>query len=283
MGITPVQCPTTARGGGAVRIKFGPEVVLASATNAEVRHGRPDTHVVFARVGDWQPRLPALTGMLSPREALTVQRRRRQQDRDGLTLAYAMQRLLLGAAMDVAPASVSLGRDARGRPFVAGEPWSTSLSHADGAIAVAVSAGDAVGVDLEPAAAVRSMPEIAGRVACAHERYVLGGLDPQRQAMELLALWVRKEALLKAAGVGLAIGMERFAAPDAAVVRPPGSPRAFRVRMLPAGPQWQAAVATATDSHVVWGWAMPPDQPVGAVSLEGAFVAREPEWKESGA
>src|SRR3546814_17976844 len=50
----------------------------------------------------------------------------------------------------------------------------------------------------------------------------LSGAERER---ELLSLWVRKEALLKAAGIGLAVEMDRFEAPADRVLALPGDVR----------------------------------------------------------
>ena len=65
----------------------------------------------------------------------------------------------------------------------------------------------------------------------------------------MLALWVRKEAFLKAAGIGLQREMQTFAAPQNALLELPEG-GTVRVRMLDVGPQWVAAVASAPELQV---------------------------------
>src|SRR5690606_17107098 len=124
--------------------------------------------------------------------------RRRPVDRDLATLAYAFHRLLLSAVLECAPADVPLGRDGRGGPVVAGVPVLTSLSHAEGLVAIAASRTGPVGIDIEPASRTADMVEIAGRVCHPRELAALEALPRPERERELLSLWVRKEALLKA-------------------------------------------------------------------------------------
>jgi 4'-phosphopantetheinyl transferase len=81
----------------------------------------------------------------------------------------------------------------------------------------------------------------------------------------LLALWVRKEAFLKAAGIGLEREMQTFPAPDNALLtlpRPGG--KQARLQMLDVGPYWVAAVAGSPDTPVECAWLRP-------ISAEGAI------------
>lgn len=246
--------------------------LLSMSGNARSFTQRPRAQVLFAAIADWRPRLAHLSAVLAPFEAEKVRRRHRLVDRDGLVLAYALQRLLLGSAMRLAPQAVPLLRDERGRPSVDGESFGTSLSHAGGAVAVAVCAGQPIGIDLEPVTAVASMHEIGSRIASQEEADAVAGMSWYGRGEALLGLWVRKEAVLKAAGVGLAIEMDRFAAPDGATARPPGCAGPFHVRMLGIGPQWRAAIALRRATDVAWAWAI-PDSYGGVDVIDSQCVA----------
>jgi 4'-phosphopantetheinyl transferase len=74
----------------------------------------------------------------------------------------------------------------------------------------------------------------------------------------LLALWVRKEAFLKAAGIGLEREMQTFPAADNALLtlpRPGG--KQARLQMLDVGPYWVAAVAGSPDTSIESAWLRP--------------------------
>lgn len=64
--------------------------------------------------------------------------------------------------------------------------------------------------------------------------------------MALLRLWVRKDALLKAAGIGLSWGLPSFVAPTDQPLALPladggDSPEKVVIRVLDVGPLWLAA------------------------------------------
>lgn len=95
-------------------------------------------------------------------------------------------------------------RTPRGRPFLVGE-WSDvdcNWSHSGELLAVAFSQHHRVGIDIEQVRE-RDVARLADRFFLESESALL------RDAHDFFELWVRKEALLKAIGQGLAHGLKR--------------------------------------------------------------------------
>lgn len=207
----------------------------------------------------WQPWLVDAQALLSAQERARAERQRRTQDRDLLILAYAMHRLLLARTLRIPPDTVALGRDDLGCPRLADGALHTSLSHAAGWVAVAIAAAGPVGIDLEPAARAPELPEIAARICHPSESAAMAGLDLPQRAADLLALWVRKEAFLKAEGIGLAREMAGFRAPDGERLASASMPGGWvQVRMVEAGAACVAAVAAPPDVPIHRAWIHPP-------------------------
>lgn len=208
---------------------------------------RRGTLVAFMAMDAWPGRMPEAAALLSAEESDRVQRKRRTSDRETTALAYACHRMLLSAVLECTPGDVPLGRDALGCPTLRGETVRTSLSHADGLIALAVSCNGPVGVDIEPAGRAADMPEIAARVCHPEELEALSGLpglSDSGLARALLSLWVRKEALLKAAGIGMAVDMDAFQAPVGRMLPLPGGiAGTAMIRLFDDGDRCLAAVA----------------------------------------
>ena len=220
--------------------------------------GQMSTVVALVDTRQWLPWLSEAKNLLDPAETMRAERRRIIADREALVLAYALHRLLLGAILTMGPMAVPLFRDARGCPRVANCDIHTSLSHADGHVALAVSAVGPVGIDIEPATRTAVMAEISASVCHPAEAAALAGLSEPDRSAALLALWVRKEAVLKAAGIGLMREMASFEAPADSCPRLPWLPGgACRIRMLDAGETWVAAVASAADVSVSTIWLHP--------------------------
>lgn len=217
--------------------------------------------VALVACADWMPWQQEAASLLDAAERTRIARKRRASDRDLTTFAYAFHRLLLAAVLDLPPKNVPLQRDAQGCPRLADDVAWTSLSHSDGLIALAASLRGPIGVDIEPLARAAEMAEIAGSVAHPREMAALSMLPESQRAAGLLALWVRKEALLKAAGIGLAQPMASFEGPPGTPLPLPGGidgqTRRMRIDMLEGHGLWTAAVAVGETDPVASAWLRP--------------------------
>ncbi|MGW4164952.1 4'-phosphopantetheinyl transferase family protein [Streptomyces sp. NPDC004788] len=142
-------------------------------------------------------------------ESLTEERVRAQY-----VTAHALLRTVLGEVLDRDPASLSFDRGTHGKPYLADAPVQFSLSHSGELVAVALSLGAPVGVDVErvpePSAEL-PLPVLSPAERAAYDRVP----EPERAAA-FTTYWVRKEAVLKATGEGLRVDPARLtvAAPD---------------------------------------------------------------------
>lgn len=214
---------------------------------ARLGKGRP--RAWLARVDDWRPHLESLHEILDESERTRVARLRVQGDREARTVAYGLHRALVAAELGIAPQAVPLYRDASGRPRVAGDAVWTSLSHADGWVAVAVDACGPIGIDVEPVDRAPVMDEVADSVVHPAERGLLTVCDARSRRRALLALWVRKEAVLKALGVGLQVDMASFTAMAGRASCVPGLAGKWHVHDIELEPDVQIALACAGNAR----------------------------------
>ncbi len=128
--------------------------------------------------------------------------------------------------------------------------WHVSVAHTATRLAVAV-ADAPCGVDVEDVAAVGRAPVAAVLLAPEEARRGADGAD----AEALARVWVRKEALLKATGHGLAVEPSRI------VLGPPGEPPVVRRWDLPGPPPvratWFESVLPAAPRALVAAVALP--------------------------
>ncbi|MDB5095512.1 MAG: hypothetical protein JWO85_3613 [Candidatus Eremiobacteraeota bacterium] len=139
--------------------------------------------------------------VLSRAERATVTRLRCERDRRAHIAGRSIVRRRLALETASLPADVPLEIDSRGRPTSAAGPR-FSIAHAGELVAVAF-APCAVGVDVEPLVAIEDVDLLIGLYASGSERTVLRSLPRPRRDWAFLNAWVRKEAILKAAGTGI--------------------------------------------------------------------------------
>jgi 4'-phosphopantetheinyl transferase len=190
--------------------------------------------------------IPHALEVLDRRERARAMRFRFRRDRDTYVLAHAAWRVALGICLGIDAREVPLACTADGQPRLAGTALSTSLSHGGDRIAFAICPAATVGVDIEQWPAridlEALMPVFCTREECA----AMLVLDVEERARALLELWTRKEALLKAFGVGLLTDPSTMAAPAGDVLMPPVNALHYppcRTRNLPGSDYWVAAVA----------------------------------------
>ena len=161
-------------------------------------------------------------------------------------------RIALAQALDCAPGELTLRRDGSGRPWLDPEdsraPIHFNLARAGDCCLIAVSRGGPVGVDVEHVVAVPEVEAIVRtRFAGGEAREILTreGADRLRAFFNC---WTRKEAYLKARGVGLMAPLDRVVVTVGD--EQPGfvslyddDPRAWRLFGVPLGSDRVGAVA----------------------------------------
>lgn len=135
-------------------------------------------------------------------------RYQREEDRRRFTLGAVLLRLVAGPEQQIDRACERCG-EPHGRPRLPGDDRHVSVSHSGQVAAVAVTDAGAVGVDVEAMRAFDHSPLLQDVLAP-------GERAPGLEAF--WAYWTRKESVLKATGVGLAVPMREVA------VTAPGEP-----------------------------------------------------------
>ena len=169
------------------------------------------------------------------------------RDQQRFTVAHGALRMLAGRELKAPPAALRWTPGRYGKPELA-SPCSalhTSLSHEAGMVAVAISTARLVGVDIQHLVPGLDTVGLSARFFPPDEAgYVAAGRDASARADRFAHLWVRKEAVVKAAGgrlwPNLAIAVHGR---DVISCAEPAS--AHRVADVPAPAGYHAAVALA--------------------------------------
>ena len=127
------------------------------------------------------------------------------RDRHRYVQAHAAMRRLLGAALGQPAAQLRFNADGFGKPTLAGGTLHFNLSHGGEHGALAISPARPVGVDIEPWRPMNDALTVGAGVYAAQE--MQGWAQAPADVLDgwFLRLWTRKEALLKAIGLGLSL------------------------------------------------------------------------------
>lgn len=145
-----------------------------------------------------------ILGRLGAVEVGRAARFRQPLDRSRYLAAHTALRLVVERCGGIAPERQRYECDALGRWRLANQPeWRLSWSYAGDVALIGVAGGHAIGVDIERARPVGDADELAALHFDAAEHRAYRD-RPDRAATQLfLRGWTRKEACLKAIGMGL--------------------------------------------------------------------------------
>lgn len=129
--------------------------------------------------------------------------------RDGRRFVHCRGALrgLLGGLLGIAPASVEFHAGPGGKPILSqpgGSRWRFNVTHSGELALIAVAWGRELGVDVEMARPIQQAARIVESYFTAAEVAEFLKLDEDGRAEAFIRGWTRKEAVVKAQGVGLA-------------------------------------------------------------------------------
>lgn len=154
-----------------------------------------------------------LAECLSPEERDRSQRFVRGIDRQRFTVTHAAVRTILGHYLGIPPGQVEMTIRPGGKPELAPlphlPPLRYNLSHSEGLAMVAVAINREVGVDVEYVRPFRDIESIVERYFAPGERATWQALPDHERVAAFFRCWTRKEAYLKARGIGLSAGLDQ--------------------------------------------------------------------------
>lgn len=169
---------------------------------------------------------PDQASILSEPERARAARLRGDTHRRRWLASHVALRHALATALDAPPESLEFAVGEHGKPRLAGRHAGMlefSLSHSGGLALIAVSTTTPVGVDVELVESMNDLDAVAQRHFAPEESQTLGRLDGDARLDAFYRIWTRKEAYLKATGMGLGHALDRFAVShardDARIVR----------------------------------------------------------------
>jgi len=181
---------------------------LAGAAESCLPLKLDEIHVWRCRISSGGDAVRSGTVLLSPQERSRVLRFRFEADAMRYTRSRICLRHLLALYTGTSAASVVLNEAPSGKPFMEDDecpsPIRFSLSHSGDALVLAFALGQEVGVDVEARTSCVDVLSLAACFLPHSETKRLGALDIDARRAAFFTHWVRREAVLKVAGLGVA-------------------------------------------------------------------------------
>jgi len=155
-----------------------------------------------------------LRALLTPEERDRTERLRIPYRRAESIVARGLVRLILGRLLCVDPQLLTFTPGPAGKPACDQcTALQFNLSHTRNRVLLAVTQDAPVGVDIEFIRPDLAAADLANRFFSPAESAAIAAVGPDDRQRAFFACWTRKEALFKATGRGIALGLATFSVP----------------------------------------------------------------------
>jgi 4'-phosphopantetheinyl transferase len=187
-----------------------------------------EVHILAAMLDVGDATLDFCRALLSPEERERADRLHFPHHRARFIASHGLLRSVLATYGGTSSDGLRLDAGPHGKPTLEGLRF--NLSHSGSMALVAVGGAIEVGVDVEAERRVEDLERIAARTFKPSEYAALMTLPPILRQHAFFLCWTRKEAYVKALGLGLAADLTSFE-----VSCTPGSPATLAIDGEPAG------------------------------------------------
>ena len=204
---------------------------------------------------------------LSADESERADRFHFEKDRHRYILAHACLRDILSRYLHCKTGQIKFSTNGYGKPMLPSDTkMEFNLSHSGKFVLIAVTCGHKVGVDVEHIRMDMDHEKIARRFFSQAEYNELSVIPHEKKAIAFFNCWTRKEAYIKAHGLGMSLPLNSFdvsfASNEPAVLRAtrPDSSEASKWTLLSLNVHPEHAGALAIDGRKMkfryWDWMM---------------------------
>ncbi|MCX7792272.1 MAG: 4'-phosphopantetheinyl transferase superfamily protein [Chloroflexaceae bacterium] len=225
-----------------------------------------DVHIWLITLTVPHPPLPMLWPLLDADEQRRANQFRSPRDGARFAVAHAALRAILAGYLSLEPAAVRFVRHGSAKPAL--DPGMSAdlrfnFTHSHDLALCALSRNREVGIDIEQVQPQVPFEAIATTFFSDREQLALASLPPAQRSRGFYRCWTRKEAFVKALGVGLSLPL-----------------RSFDVTPLPGAPAALVDSPSLTDGHTIWTICDVPlsDGYVAALAVEGS-ACRLRHWR----
>lgn len=225
-----------------------PPPLALALPDDEVHIWRAELDLPPARIDEFQR-------ILAPDERSRAEKFYFERDRIHYTAGRSLLRMILGRYLQAEPGQIQFHYNAYGKPALAPAhgpgPLRFNLSHSGGLALYAFANSREIGVDVEHIRTDLDHAQIAAHTFSALENALLSSLPADVQPVAFFNCWTRKEAYIKAHGLGLSLPLDQFAvslAPGepARLLHTAGAPQEaerWSLQALAPGPGYAGALA----------------------------------------
>jgi 4'-phosphopantetheinyl transferase len=148
--------------------------------------------------------------LVGRRELERAGRMRDAAERGFLLGSHAVLRSVLAEATGQSATELELFRDEYGKPRLADGPLRFNMSRSKSVALIGLSRAREIGVDIEIIDEVPDLETLAREHFSPREHEAWRRLDPASTVPAFLQCWVRKEACIKAAGIGVGLRLDQL-------------------------------------------------------------------------
>jgi 4'-phosphopantetheinyl transferase len=158
--------------------------------------------------------LPDWEAILDADEQTRAKRYLSAEHRRRFVIAHVAQRMILSQYYQQEAVELKFSYANHGKPSIVqattGPTWQFNLTHSGELALLAVTTASAVGIDVEAIRPRESMGDLARRYFAAEEVACWSALPTELQEQAFYLTWTRKEAYVKALGMGLTLPLDQF-------------------------------------------------------------------------
>lgn len=174
-----------------------------------------DVHVWHVSLASSGTSVGQLNHLLSPAERARADRFHFKMDCERFTVGRACLRIILGRYLQTDPAVIEFTYGKYGKPQLTTATdelgqFKFNLAHSHNSALYAFTLGREIGIDIERISPEFAREEIAERFFSASEVELLSRVPSQMRPEAFFTCWTRKEAFVKAKGIGLSLPLDQF-------------------------------------------------------------------------
>src|SRR5215510_3983309 len=189
---------------------------------------KDEAHVWRVFLNQDQGAIIQLSAILAPDERRRADRYYRAVDRERFIVARGVLRKIISIYLKVSPGDLMFSYNQYGKPQISAEQnyryLNFNISHSHEMALYALTIGRDVGIDIEHIREDFATLEIAEHFFAKAEVNALAALPAEQRVKAFFNCWSRKEAYIKAIGMGISFPLDRFS-----VSLAPGAPELLRV------------------------------------------------------